>query len=259
MNFWVLIPARVNSTRLPNKPLLDLAGKPMIAHVIQAAKLSGAQRIVVATDDDRVIKITERFDAEGIMTDVNHPSGSDRILEALKVMKADDDQIVVNLQGDEPLIPHKLIRKVAELKYKTPESSVATVATPIKDITEIPNSNCVKVILNMKNEAIYFSRSVIPYNRNEGNKNGILHSDKKVQGSSFVYLRHLGIYSFTIGDLKKFVSWGPCLLELNEKLEQLRWLWNKKSIKVIIEYDEPAPGVDTEQDLKKIRLLLKNK
>jgi 3-deoxy-manno-octulosonate cytidylyltransferase (CMP-KDO synthetase) len=259
MKFWVLIPARVGSTRLPNKPLLDIAGKPMIAHVIETAQKSGAEKVIVATDDQRVKSISETFGAVALITDVGHQSGSDRIAEAAELLDAPDDQIIVNLQGDEPLMPFGIIRKVAQSKEKHQDACVTTLATPINNFSELHDTNCVKVILNNFDEAIYFSRAVIPHQRDlsycseNPEKNSILTNNK------FSYLRHLGIYCFRIGDLKKFVSWGPCEIELKEKLEQLRWLWNKKTIKVIIESNNPVHGVDTEEDLEKIKIMLREK
>lgn len=256
MKFWVLIPARAASTRLPNKPLLDIGGKPMIAHVIETAKKSGAEKIIVATDNKRVKKVSEKYGADAIMTNVNHPSGSDRIAEVAKLLKTPDDQIIVNLQGDEPLMPFSIIAKLAKLKHDNPDACVTTVASPIINPGEVCDPNCVKVIINNHNEAIYFSRSIIPYQRDKLNivENSV--KDTKISNNSFSYLRHLGIYCFKIGDLKEFVSWGPCQLEYYEKLEQLRWLWNKKTIKVMIELQNPPQGVDTREDLEKIRIKL---
>ena len=259
INFWVLIPARAGSTRLPNKPLADIDGKPMIAHVIEAAKKSGANKIIVATDDQNVKNVSKSFGASSIMTNIKHESGSDRIAEVAEILKAPDDQIIVNLQGDEPLMPPSVIKKVAQLKEKNKKIQVTTVATKINNFGEIGNPNCVKVILNKFNEAIYFSRSIIPYQRDQINKSSNLVPNLSIRNSQFTYLRHVGIYCFQIGDLKKFVSWGPCQLELVEKLEQLRWLWNRKTIKVMIETEKLTHGVDTEQDLKKIRSLFQNK
>ncbi len=251
--FSVLIPARAGSTRLPNKPLLEIAGKPMIGHVIETAKKSGAENVIVATDDQRIKKVSEGYGAFSVITDSKHPSGSDRIAEAAETLKIADNHIVVNLQGDEPLMPSSIITKIAELKYDFPDISVTTAATRIKNKSELDNSNSVKVILNCHSEAIYFSRSIIPFKRDIIDITEAISKDKNDQDSGFSYLRHLGIYSFKIGDIKKFVSWGPCELENYEKLEQLRWLWNKKTIKVTI-VDELTPqGVDTLEDLEIIR------
>ncbi len=259
MNFWVLIPARAGSTRLQDKPLLDIDGKPMIAHVIETAKKSGANKIIVATDDQRVKKVSEAFGATSIMTSISHESGSDRIAEAAKILGASDDQIVVNLQGDEPLMPPSVIKKVALLKEENKKVQVTTVATQIDNSDEIHDPNCVKVVTNQINEAMYFSRSVIPYQRDKFKESSKLASGSLIKNDKFFHLRHVGIYCFQIGDLQKFVSWGPCQLENEEKLEQLRWLWNRKTIKVMIETEKLMHGVDTEQDLKKIRVLFKNK
>jgi len=254
MKFWVVIPARLNSTRLPRKPLLDICGKPMIARVINVAKLSGAEKIIVATDDAEILKIAESYGAQSFMTDSNHPSGSDRILEAVKKNKAHKEQILVNLQGDEPLMPHDLVSRVAQLKYDHPQISVTTVVTPITKTNLINNENCVKVVLNKLNEAIYFSRSPIPHLRKD------LHSKLESPKSEKLhiksnYFRHLGLYSFKVCDLESFVKWGPCTLEKIEKLEQLRWLWNKRTIKVMINSTEPPSGVDTPDDLERVRNL----
>lgn len=259
MKFWVLIPARAGSTRLPNKPLLDIAGKPMIAHVIETAKKSGANKIIVATDDQRVKSVSETFGATAIMTSVHHESGSDRIAEVAKILDAPDNQIIVNLQGDEPLMPPGIIKKVAKLKEENKKVHVTTVATQVENFNEILDPNCVKVILNQYNEAIYFSRSVIPYQRDKSNESSNLAYNSSITNNQVSYLRHVGIYCFQIADIKKFVSWGPCQLEVAEKLEQLRWLWNKKTIKVMIESEKLVHGVDTEQDLKKIRVLFQSK
>ena len=254
MKFWVVIPARLNSTRLPRKPLLDICGKPMIVRVIDVAKLSGAEKIIVATDNTEIFKIAESHGAQSFMTDTNHPSGSDRILEAVKKNKAHDEQILVNLQGDEPLMPHDLVRGVAKLKYDHPRLSVTTVVTPLTKNSLIDDENCVKVVLNRLDEAIYFSRSPIPYSRNE-QYSKLENLKSKNLRTETNYFRHLGLYSFKVCDLESFVKWGPCSLEKTEKLEQLRWLWNKRTIKVMINSSEPPHGVDTPDDLERVRNL----
>jgi 3-deoxy-manno-octulosonate cytidylyltransferase (CMP-KDO synthetase) len=259
MGFWVLIPARAGSTRLPDKPLLNIVGKPMISYVIETAKKSGANKVIVATDDERVKIVSEKSGAVSLMTKGEHLSGSDRIAEAAELLDAADDQIIVNLQGDEPLMPFNVIKRVAKLKQENPDISVTTVATPITNKSEINSTNCVKVVLNNQSEAIYFSRSVIPHQRDNLKNNGDSIKEAFFSNDKISYLRHLGIYCFQARDLKRFVSWGPCALELNEKLEQLRWLWYRKTIKVIIESQNPAHGVDTKEDLIKIRAMMQEK
>ena len=219
-DFWVVIPARLKSSRFPEKVLADIHG----------IKDSLSQ---------------EKVDV--ILTDENHPSGSDRVFEAVEKSGARDDQIIVNLQGDEPLIDPKTINNLAELKINSQED-VATVVARINSENDITNPNCVKVVINKENKGLYFSRSPIPFFRSEENSS--------VTTNNITYLRHIGIYSFSAGSLRSFVKFGECELENTERLEQLRWLWMGKQIKVLRDDSCLGLGVDTIEDLQKVLLHL---
>jgi 3-deoxy-manno-octulosonate cytidylyltransferase (CMP-KDO synthetase) len=239
--FAAVIPARYASTRFPGKPLADLGGKPMVVRVCERARESGADPVCVATDDARIADAVRKHGFDACMTRADHPSGTDRIAEAAQKLGLADEAIVVNVQGDEPLIAPQLIAKVAAALQQNPEASVATACHPIHDAAEFANPNVVKAVLNAKGEAMYFSRAGIPHPR---------------QGAAKA-LRHVGIYAYRVGFLKRYASLAPSPLEVTEQLEQLRVLWHGYRIAAVIEEGAIPPGVDTPADLQAVLKLLR--
>jgi 3-deoxy-manno-octulosonate cytidylyltransferase (CMP-KDO synthetase) len=242
--FTVLIPARYAATRLPGKPLRDLAGKPLIRHVYERACESGARRVVVATDDERVRDACAGFGAEVCMTAAQHPSGTDRLAEAARSLGFPEDEIVVNLQGDEPLMPPAVLAQVAANLQTRPDSSMATLCAPILADAELFNPNVVKVVTDRGGYALYFSRAPIPWHRDA------FSAQPHRLPAQTSYFRHLGIYAYRCGFLARFVAWAPAPLERAEALEQLRVLWNGGRIHVDVASEIPPPGVDTPEDLE---------
>jgi len=214
MNFHIIIPARYQSQRLPGKVLIEVAGKPIIQHVYERAKLCGASSITIAVDDPKVAKIAENFGADVCLTAVDHKTGTDRLGEAAEKLQLADDDIVVNLQGDEPLMPPIAVQTVAKALDKHPIAAVATLCTAIDDQDEMLNSNTVKVVLDKNGFALYFSRAPIPWDRSQ------------LKGDHPFALRHLGIYAYRVKTLKAYQQWPISPLEEIEKLEQLRILWH---------------------------------
>lgn len=248
--FTVVIPARYASTRLPGKPLLLIAGKPMIQHVWEQACKSSAERVVVATDDARIAQACEGFGAQVVMTRVDHNSGTDRLAEVAAKLGLAPDAIVVNVQGDEPLIPPSVIDQVAVNLAAHPEARMATLAEPIEDVESLFNTNVVKVVSDLNGLALTFSRATLPWARDTFAKS----LEQMPQGVP--YRRHIGIYAYRAGFLYDFVSWGPCWLENTECLEQLRALWHGVRIHVADALIAPPAGVDTLEDLERVRRLL---
>lgn len=248
--FKVVVPARYASTRLPGKPLLDIGGKPMIAHVCASAIASNAEQVVVATDHKLIYEAVDALGIKVVMTDSQHQSGTERIAEVADILGWQADEIVVNLQGDEPLMPPHYIRSLAESLANNVHVHVATLAAPILEQSEIFNHNIVKVVLDKDNFALYFSRAAIPWDRanfpEPGDNSEILKS----------YLRHIGIYAYTVGFLQKYCNWLPSPLEKIEALEQLRILWQGEKILVHTVLNAPEAGVDTEADLMRIRAMI---
>ncbi|MEE4245939.1 MAG: 3-deoxy-manno-octulosonate cytidylyltransferase [Kangiellaceae bacterium] len=239
MSFYVVIPARYDSSRLPGKPLADIAGLSMIQRVIRQAQKSDAIEVIVATDDQRIVKHVESIDGQAVMTSRSHQSGTDRINEVCKALKLADDAVVVNVQGDEPFIPPQVINQVAGLLDQQ-DKVMATLCTPIKSIRDIKDPNVVKVVTSNNNNALYFSRSAIPFDRDAG-----------VSNPAQIYLRHLGIYAYRVSFLAKYATFSESSLEHVEKLEQLRVLENGYAIAIdVAECNVPA-GVDTAEDLVK--------
>lgn len=252
MSFNVVIPARHASMRLPGKPLLPIAGKAMIEHVYRRACESGAQHVLIATDDDAIEAACQGFGAQVQMTATSHASGTDRIAEVAAALRWDEEQIVVNVQCDEPLIPPAIIRQAAELLRLAPEAKIATLAEPIRSLDEYLDPNVVKVALAESGLALYFSRAPIPWNR-DGATAGLLS-----QADCSNALRHIGIYAYRVGSLLKLSASSPSPLESAERLEQLRALWLGMSIKVAIAVESPGLGVDTEKDLEAVAAMIEN-
>lgn len=247
MSFIVVIPARYASTRLPGKPLLDIVGKPMIQHVYERARSSSAERVIVATDDRRIEAVVEGFGGEVVMTSDQHPSGTDRLEEVARKLDLATDSIIVNLQGDEPLLSVNAIEQVAGNLQKNIDCGIATLCELIVNDEELSNPNVVKVVRCNQGRALYFSRSTIPFPR-----------DKKLCASRGLWYRHIGLYAYRVDVLKRFVKWEPSTLETSESLEQLRALQNGVSIHCDT-VCEPIPGgVDTPEDLERIRSIMKN-
>lgn len=248
MSIVILIPARLASTRLPNKPLADIAGVPMVVRVAQRVKdltLQGeAIRVVVAGDSPAIIQACGDHGVPAVLTRSDHPSGSDRLAEACQLLDLNDDDIVVNVQGDEPLIDPDLVLAVAELLAQTPGASMSTAAHTIDQFADYANPNVVKVVLDARGIALYFSRAMIPFERDRPNT--LPHPAP---------LRHIGIYGYRVGFLKQFPSLPQAPIEVSESLEQLRALWHGYRIAVHIAHQAPGPGVDTPQDLDRVRRL----
>lgn len=250
LNFTVVIPARLRSTRLPGKPLLPIAGKPMVQHVWEQARKSGASRVVIATDDASIVEACEAFGAEVLLTRADHESGTDRLAEVAAHLGLPTDAIVVNVQGDEPLIPPVIIDQVAANLAAHPEAGIATLAEPIAEPETVFNPNAVKVVSDKHGLALTFSRAPLPWARDAFAKS----RDSVPEGVP--YRRHIGMYAYRVGFLQDFVSWGPCWLEQTEALEQLRALWHGVRIHVADAIEAPAVGVDTPEDLERVRRLL---
>ncbi len=254
MSFSVVIPARYASTRLPGKPLADIAGKPMIQHVYERAAESRAERIVVATDDERIRQACEKFGAEVVMTAVDHASGTDRLAEVARTLNLDEEHRVVNVQGDEPLIPPVLINQVADNLELYPEAAIATLCERIHDVEQVVNPNVVKVVFDHQGMAHYFSRAPIPWARDAWMQNSPLKKGPEATLPAGInYFRHIGIYGYRAQVLEQFVNWAPAPTERAESLEQLRALYNGAQIHVDVAAEKPPAGVDTEADLERIR------
>ena len=254
MSFSVVIPARYASTRLPGKPLLDIAGKPMIQHVYERALTSSAERVIIATDDQRIFDAASAFGAEVCMTSPQHESGTDRLQEVAAKMNFSDDYIVVNVQGDEPLIPAKVIDQVAINLSNNSHAGIATLIESIADIETVLDSNAVKVTIDKEGNVLYFSRAPIPWCRDEWSIN----SEIKLPAGIDFY-RHIGIYSYRVNLLHQFVAWPMSMLEKFEKLEQLRAMENGIRIHAEQAIELIPSGIDTEADLLKIRKLFDKK
>lgn len=248
--FIAVIPARYASSRLPGKPLQDIAGKPMIRHVWEQARRSGAQRVVVATDDARILEACAGFGAEALLTRAEHNSGTDRLAEVAEKLGLAADAIVVNVQGDEPLIPPALIDQVAANLAANPQAAIATLAEPLTDAQALFNPNVVKVLADINGLALTFSRAPLPWARDEFAR------DRSQLPTGVPFRRHIGIYAYRAGFLADFVAWGPCWLEDAECLEQLRALWHGQRIHVADAVEPPPAGVDTPEDLARVRRLL---
>jgi len=248
--FKAVIPARHASTRLPGKPLLEIAGRPMIQHVWERARASGAGEVIVATDDARIAAVCRGFGAEVMETRTDHHSGSDRVSEVIQRRGWDPETIVVNLQGDEPCMPPALIDQVAVGLAEHPRVSVATLACRITDAETLFDPHVVKVVTDAQGLALYFSRAPIPWHRDafQGGRAKLPHG--------VLFLRHIGLYAYRAGFLARYIAWPPAALEITESLEQLRILWHGEGIHVGIAVAQPGPGVDTAEDLKRVGELI---
>ncbi len=240
----VIIPARYASSRLPGKPLADVGGKTLLERVYDRARESGARSVTVATDDTRIADAARAFGAEVCMTASNHPSGTDRIGEAIRLLGLGPEEIVVNLQGDEPLMPPTLLRNVAALLDRDRNAVMATACHPISDMETLRNPNTAKVVCDVNGYAMYFSRAPIPWPR------------ERMGGDTSAPIRaarHIGLYAYRSGFVARFCSWAPCPPEEDEKLEQLRVLWHGERIAVYVTEEAPPNGVDTPEDLARVR------
>ena len=250
--FVVVIPARFGSSRFPGKPLALIAGKPMIQHVWEQSCKSGAERVVVATDDARIVQACESFGAEVVLTREDHASGTDRLAEVATALGLAGDAIIVNVQGDEPMIPPAVVDQVAANLAANPQAGIATLAEPIDDVAALFNPNVVKVVSDVNGLALTFSRAPLPWARDA------LASNRDELPAGVPYRRHIGIYAYRVGFLHDFVGWGPCWLETTESLEQLRALWNGVRIHVADALEAPPAGVDTPEDLERVKRLLES-
>ena len=249
MSFTVIIPARYASSRLPRKPLADIAGKPMIQHVWEKAQQAGANRVIIATDHEEIEQVAKTFGAEVCMTSTEHNSGTERLAEVIQKMAITDDEIIVNVQGDEPLIPPAIIQQVAQ-NLSENQVNMATLAVKLETKEELFNPNCVKVVTDQKGIALYFSRAAIPFARDHfADCNDAFVANQP-------YLRHIGIYSYRAKFVNQYIRWQPTVLEKLESLEQLRALWYGEKIHVELAKEAPQVGVDTLEDLERVRQIL---
>ncbi|OKP05332.1 3-deoxy-manno-octulosonate cytidylyltransferase [Xenorhabdus eapokensis] len=242
--FTVIIPARFSSTRLPGKPLADIHGKPMVVRVMERAVRSGANRVIVATDNQAVFDAVTAAGGEACMTRESHHSGTERLAEVIDKYQFADDEIIVNVQGDEPLIPEQIIKQVAD-NLAGSDAGMATLAVQIQDAQEAFNPNAVKVVMDSQGYALYFSRATIPWER-----------DRFMQSTGTIgdhFLRHIGIYAYRAGFIRRYIQWEPSPLESIEMLEQLRVLWYGEKIHVAKALQAPGAGVDTPEDLEAVR------
>ena len=261
VGFTVLVPARMASSRLPDKPLADIAGLPMVVRVARRAAQSGALRTVVAADDERILAACRQHGVEAIATRADHPSGSDRLAEACALLGLDGNDVVVNVQGDEPLIDPALIGAVAALLGAHPDASMGTAAHPIDTVADLVNPNIVKVVRDARGLAHYFSRAPIPHARDFAHRPWWQGAAAQAQPgvaalNGFAPLRHIGLYSYRAGFLRQFPTLPQAPTEVIEALEQLRALWHGHRIAVHVTAAPPGPGVDTPEDLARVRALL---
>lgn len=246
MKFSVVIPARYASTRFPGKPLADIHGKPMVQHVYERAQEAGAEQIWVATDDERIKQAVENFGGNVCMTGSHHESGTERLAEVMELLQLSNEEVVVNVQGDEPFVPAANIVQVAENLHQYQAASMATLGVKITDAEEAFNPNAVKVVTDKMGYALYFSRATIPYDRSR------FMDEEFIDEIGDFYLRHIGIYAYKAGFIKQYVNLPPSGIEQIESLEQLRVLWHGERIHVDIAREPPPAGVDTPADLQRI-------
>lgn len=248
MHFRVVIPARYASSRLPGKPLADIGGRPMVLHALERALQAGAESVVVATDDVRVLQAVEAAGHQALMTSPAHQSGTERLVEVAETLGWPDGTLVVNVQGDEPLIDPTLIREAARQLVLHDDAVMATLAHPIHDHADFINPNVVKVVADEAGYALYFSRAPIPWPRDA-------FATQQPMPHEFGALRHIGLYAYRVGFLRTYASLASSPLERYEMLEQLRVLWHGYRISLGVTPIAPAPGVDTPEDLARVRAL----
>lgn len=253
MGFYVVIPARYASTRLPAKPLKEIAGKPMIQHVYERACQSDAAQVIIATDDTRIETVVKAFGAPVCMTSTAHNSGTDRLQEVAIKMALKPEDIIVNVQGDEPLIPPAVINQVAKNLAHNIYASVATLSEPIHSLEDFRNPNIVKVVSDQTGKALYFSRAPIPWPRDH-----FAQTEINTLPAGFFAQRHIGIYAYRVALLNRFITWSQAVLEKIESLEQLRVLANGEAIHIAEACTQVPGGVDTEADLLRVKALLEN-
>jgi len=254
MAFTVVIPARFASTRFPGKPLVDVLGKPMVQHVYERALESEAQRIIIATDHEQIAEVAASFGAEVCMTSTQHQSGTDRLQEVVSKLGFDDSEVVVNVQGDEPLIPPRIINQVAKNLIEHSDAGIATLSESIHSVDSLMNPNVVKVVCDEAGRALYFSRAAMPWPR-DAFMQGVTAS----MPSGFTWQRHIGLYAYRVSLLNDFVTWPVAAIEATESLEQLRALWKGVRIQVSVAEEAPPTGVDTPEDLQRVIEILKAK
>ncbi len=246
--FHVVIPARFSASRLPGKPLLVIGDRPLIQWAWQCARSSGASSVIIATDDIRVFDAAKSFGADVQMTSPHHASGTDRIAEVVRAKGFAPEEVVVNLQGDEPMMPPAILQEVAEAVSSRPQSDIASAVAPIQSLAEFLDTSCVKALRARQGGAIYFSRAPVPWPR-----------DHVTAGKPTCFTgawRHIGIYAYRVRSLLQFASWPPTSLEVTEKLEQLRALEYGMSIHLVALSEAPPAGVDTPEDLQRVREVL---
>ena len=247
--FNIVIPVRMASQRLPGKPLLDIAGRSLIEHVYRSACCASVKEVIIATDDKQIVEVARKFGADVILTSQGHQSGSDRITECADQLGWSDEQLIVNLQGDEPLMPASCLDQVAALLDGDPAADVASLYWPLDSKEEITNPDVVKVVTAKNGHALYFSRSVVPFPRNWGKLEAALHS-------GIIWRRHVGLYAYRAGALRAFTAMQTTPLESAENLEQLRFLESGRKIRMAQACQFIPAGVDTQNDLERVRILI---
>jgi len=253
MEFHVIIPVRLNSTRLPEKALLKIKNKTMLQHVYERGLESGAEQVIIATDSEKIAKKAKAFGAPVCMTSSDHQSGTERLAEAVVALGFDDNDVIVNLQGDMPLMPPAVVKAAANDLAQHDNVKIATVAVPIQDVEELFNPDVVKVVMTKRNYALYFSRAPIPWNREQFSEN-----KQKITLNNH-YFRHVGVYTYRAGFLSNYMEAEPSPYETIEALEQLHILWHGGRIHVLPSKEKIFHSVDTQQDLEKMRALFDKK
>ena len=254
-SFIAVIPARLGSTRLPSKPILEIAGKPMVIHVAERAREAGARSVLIATDAPAVLEIARAYGIDALLTRADHGSGTDRLAEVAERAGWADDEVIVNVQGDEPLIDPALIGEVANHLLAHPDCAIATAAHPIVDLADIFNPNVVKAVLDRRGVALYFSRAPLPWSRDAWQDpwQGASPPAGRLAADAPPVYRHIGLYAYRAKFLRAYPTLDAGPLEQAEKLEQLRALWHGERIAVLVTACAPAPGVDTAADLERVR------
>lgn len=250
MSYHIIIPARYTSVRLPGKPLRMIAGKSLLAHVIESAQRSQAERIIVATDDQRIIDAALDYDVETCLTSAQHNSGTERIHEVIEKFDLADDTVIVNMQGDEPLMPSSCLDQLGLALAQDTGAEMATLSAPMENAEEIFDPNVVKLVCDQQGNALYFSRAPIPWERD-----AFMHTPPALSSLAH-FQRHIGLYAYRAGFVRQYISWGSCELEQIESLEQLRVLYHGEKIKVVAAGEVPGPGVNTEEELQRAEAIL---